>query len=130
MSDKIMRVGMEEVTRKKHELLVQNLCKDGDEILQSLCPEKAHLLHMIIGLSGEVGELLDSIKKHVFYEQQPNTANFIEELGDIEFYLQGLRSALNLNRNDILEGNLDKLSTRYNEGSFSNKAAKERADKS
>tara|TARA_R110000824_G_scaffold265911_1_gene454844 strand:- start:420 stop:809 length:390 start_codon:yes stop_codon:yes gene_type:complete len=108
--------------------MVQRLSKDGGEIVESLSPEGAHLWHMASALCGEAGELFDAIKKHVIYEKDLDMMNVIEELGDLEFYMEGLRSSLQITRGEILARNLLKLDRRYGP-QFSNAAAQERADK-
>jgi NTP pyrophosphatase (non-canonical NTP hydrolase) len=113
---------------KAHTEMVLALAKPGEDVLASLTPEKAHLWHMITGLSGEVGELLDSIKKHVIYNKELDIGNVVEEKGDIEFYLKGLRTALNITREEVLRHNLLKLAKRYG-GKYSDSAAQARADK-
>jgi NTP pyrophosphatase (non-canonical NTP hydrolase) len=112
-----------------HEKLVRRLAKPGQDIADEMTGSKAHLLHMILGVSGEAGELLDAIKKHVIYNKPLDFKNIIEELGDLEFYLTGLRDELQLDREIILEQNIEKLNKRYASGQFSDKEAKERADK-
>ena len=54
--------------------------KLGQDILDSLTPEKCHLLHMAYGVIGEAGEALDADGKE----------HLLEECGDMEFYLQGM----------------------------------------
>lgn len=68
-----------------HPQLVAALVKPGQDIIDSLTPQKAHLWHMASALLGEVAELADalSIKE-----------NIVEELGDVEFYLEGFRAAM------------------------------------
>lgn len=109
--------------------MVQSLAKPGEAILKSLTPEKADLLHMCNALPGEVGELLDALKKHIIYEQRIDMSNVIEELGDIEFYLEHIRRLLFIRREDTLQANIDKLKIRYENMAFSNEAATIRADK-
>ena len=84
---------------------------------------------MAVGVSGEAGELLDAIKKHCVYQKQINMNNVIEEAGDILFYLTGLLNDLNISLEDCIKANMDKLSKRYPNGSYSNAAAIARADK-
>lgn len=91
--------------------------------------QETHLIHMIMGASGETGELLDAIKKHVIYKQELDLNNVIEELGDIEFYLEGLRAAVGITRAQTLSSNISKLLQRYPSGSYSDAAAQERQDK-
>jgi NTP pyrophosphatase (non-canonical NTP hydrolase) len=115
--------------RPTHPQLVQALVKPGEAIVASLTPDDAHLLHMTIGVSGEAGELLDAVKKAVIYRKPLDRQNVIEELGDLEFYLEGIRAALGVTREECLEANIDKLSVRYKGLSYSDTAAQERADK-
>jgi NTP pyrophosphatase (non-canonical NTP hydrolase) len=111
-----------------HAVMVRNLAKDGGDIIKSLTPESAHLWHMASALCGEAGEVFDAIKKFVIYEKTLDINNVIEELGDIEFYLEGIRASLGITRLETLANNVLKLDQRYGEG-YSNSAAQERADK-
>ncbi len=43
--------------------MVRALAKPGEKIAAEITGLDAHLLHMIVGISGESGELLDAIKK-------------------------------------------------------------------
>lgn len=113
-----------------HPELVAALVKPGEQILRELTPSDCNLIHMAVGLAGEAsGELLDAIKAHVIYRKPLNMQNIIEELGDIEFYLEGLRQELKIPREDCLEENIRKLSRRYDTLKYSDTAAVERADK-
>jgi len=84
---------------------------------------------MAMGISGESGELLDAIKKHTIYGKELDLENVIEELGDIEFYMEGLRASLGITRGQVLRANTAKLLKRYSKGSYSNEAAIAREDK-
>ncbi len=44
------------------------------------------LLHAFIGLETEVGEILDALKKHIFYGKELDVVNLAEELGDLDWY--------------------------------------------
>ena len=95
----------------------------------SLNPCRASLSHMGMLLASEVGELLSPIKGWIYYGKRLDQANVVEELGDIEFALAGIRQILGITREETLEGNIKKLSKRYSEGVYSDRAAIERADK-
>lgn len=124
---------MDKVFVKDNELnyedFVSSLTKDGQDILDTLTPEKAHIVHMAIGVVGEAGELIDAIKKYVIYCKDLDLENVIEECGDIEFYMQDLRKAIGISREQTLQANADKLSVRYSEGKYSDVAAQVREDK-
>jgi len=63
--------------------MVRALCKPGNEIVNELDSKKAHVLHMAIGIMGESVELLEGLIKD-------DKENISEELGDIEFYFEGM----------------------------------------
>ena len=111
-----------------HTDLVKALTKPGHDIRNEMTATNAHLIHMVIGISGEAGELLDAIKKATIYQKPLDMENIIEELGDLEFYMEGLRQKLFLTREEILAHNIQKLQKRYGE-KYSDKAAQERKDK-
>lgn len=112
-----------------HAEMVSKLAKSGDDIVAELTPKDTHLVHMAIGVSGEAGELLDAIKKGAIYRKPYDRANLIEELGDIEFYLEGLRQGLGITREETIQANIDKLAVRYQGFKYSDQAAQARADK-
>lgn len=116
-------------TEEEYSDFVLSICKPGKDIIEDMEPRKAHELHMAIGVAGEAGELLDAIKKYVVYNKDLDLENVIEELGDLEFYMEGLRSSLGVSRTEVIVHNVRKLSRRYSAGSFSNKQAQDRADK-
>lgn len=66
-----------------HSDMVRTLAKDGQKLIDQLTPNTAHALHMAVGISGEVAELLNAIVND-------DRDNCLEELGDIEFYFEGL----------------------------------------
>lgn len=109
--------------------MVAALAKPGAAIQAEMTPEQAHILHMAIGIAGEAGELLDAIKKAVVYQKPIDMVNVVEELGDLEFYMQGLRAPLGITRDECIEANIAKLSVRYSSGAYSNAQAITRADK-
>lgn len=111
----------------EHAQLVLETCKPGKSI--ALTSLSAHLIHMALGMAGEAGELVDAIKKHAIYCKPLDSENIIEELGDLEWYMQGLRAALCITREEVLEANIKKLRKRYSSGSYSNEQAQQRKDK-
>ncbi len=109
--------------------MVTVLAKPGEDILKQITAKECNMLHMAVGISGEAGELLDAIKKTAIYKKPIDMANVIEELGDLEFYMEGIRQELNITRQETIHGNISKLSKRYAGFRYSNQAALNRADK-
>ena len=112
-----------------HSEMVAMLAKPGIDIRNNLTGDDCHLMHMTVGISGEAGELLDAAKKAFIYRKPIDRENVIEELGDIEFYMEGLRQGLDITREETIQGNINKLAERYKGFKYSDTAAQERADK-
>lgn len=104
-----------------YEQFVCNLVKDMGSVDNDMT-------HMILGIAGEAGEIVDAIKKRVIYDKPLNLTNVVEELGDLEFYMAGLRQVLGIRRSETLDANIAKLQVRYKDG-YSDAAAVARADK-
>jgi NTP pyrophosphatase (non-canonical NTP hydrolase) len=109
--------------------MVTKLVKSPYEIMDAINHFKLDLTHATLGIAGEAGEIVDAVKKHVIYEKPLDRENLIEELGDMEFYLEQLRQALGITREQTLEANMKKLEVRYKGFNYSDKQAHERADK-
>lgn len=71
------------------------------------------LLHGVIGLCTEIGELQDQVKRYIFYGKSLDVVNVEEELGDFCWYIAIICNSLNLDWNVILNKNIDKLKARY-----------------
>lgn len=109
---------------------VMALAKPGYVIADQLTPDKAHRLHMAVGIAGEAGELLDAVKKEAIYNKPLDRDNVIEELGDLKFYITGLMYSLDITEEEVEDYNRAKLGKRYGQLVYSDQAAQDRADKS
>lgn len=125
--------GFDEEVQERHAEMVSKLVKDPREILEDILANDIYqdldLLHSVLGISGEAGELVDAIKKHVIYNKPLDRENVIEELGDMEFYLEQLRQAVGVTREETLQANINKLAKRYPNFQYTNQRAHERTDK-
>lgn len=122
-------------TKIVFEDMVSGLKKPGDAILANLTGDKADLWHMATGVAGEGGELLDAIKRHVVYGKDLDVDNVIEELGDLEFFMEGVRQVVSqltgrqITRTTTLDANVAKLGQRYIGHKYSDAQAITRRDK-
>lgn len=109
---------------------VYALKKSQKALLNEATGHKLDANHMAIGVASEAGELLDCVKKYVIYNKPIDMTNLVEELGDIEFYLEGLRQSFNIKRSETLLANKDKLAKRYESLVYTDQEASDRKDKS
>ncbi len=89
--------------------------------------DRARLLDAAAGLAEEAGEVLGTIRKHLFQDRPLDREVVTRELGDALWCLSALASSLDLSLGDVAHTNLDKLRLRYPEG-FTPQAAVERRD--
>ena len=95
---------------KINDLKIGNRGEDTPEI------ELGGVLNAALGLSGEVGELNDILKKWIFHEKQLDIDHAKKEAGDICWYLAMLCESFGWNFDEIMQINIDKLKARYPEG--------------
>ena len=88
------------------------------------------IFNACLGLSGEVGETLDLIKKWIFHEKpllNEDIEHLKKELGDIMWYMAMMCHSFGFDLDEIMQMNIDKLRARYPEG-FSAERANNRAE--
>jgi NTP pyrophosphatase (non-canonical NTP hydrolase) len=74
------------------------------------------MINGCLGLSGEVGEVVDIVKKHLYQGHELDKDKIKNELGDVCWYIATLAESMNIKFSDILKGNIEKLEKRYPDG--------------
>lgn len=74
--------------------------------------EHGELLHAVLGLNGEVGELTDLIKKSAVYGRPWEGDKILSELGDVIHYYMRVAHLLGYSLPTIMEANKQKLEAR------------------
>lgn len=72
-----------------------------------------NLTHGVIGIETEAGELLDVVKKFLFYGKEIDFINVKEEVGDLLFYVALILKVMGASFEEVMERNIEKLSVRY-----------------
>lgn len=108
-------------TESHHFYMGQHSAKGLNGMLRKKRPTQ-RILHAALGISTEAGELLDAVKKSLFYGKPLDRTNLIEELGDLEWYMAVLRDELGVTQEQVQAVNLAKLQIRYPER-FTSEAA-------
>jgi NTP pyrophosphatase (non-canonical NTP hydrolase) len=78
--------------------------------------KKDVLINGVMGLCGEAGEAIDIVKKHLAQGQELDRERLIGELGDIAWYLAETATVLDVDLEEVLTRNIEKLKRRYPEG--------------
>lgn len=69
-----------------------------------------------LGLAGEVGEVVEVVKKYVFHGHALDLVMLQKELGDVLWYVAGMCTVLGLDMSTVMQANINKLMSRYPEG--------------
>ncbi len=87
------------------------------------------LLHGGMGLATESAELVDALKKHLFYGKPLDRTNLVEEMGDLFWYCAILADALDVSFQEVMDKNIAKLKARYGDKFTSHAALNRNLDK-
>ena len=66
-----------------------------------------------MGMQTEIGELVDVYKREIFYNKPIDEVNIIEEISDCAWYIALLCDHLDIDFEQILQININKLRKRY-----------------
>ena len=81
------------------------------------------ILNGCLGLSGEVGEFNDMVKKWIFHEKPLDEEHAQKEIGDVMWYVAMICHSFGWDLDKIMQQNIDKLKARYPEGFDVDKSA-------
>jgi NTP pyrophosphatase (non-canonical NTP hydrolase) len=81
------------------------------------------LLHGATGIATEAGELLDQVKKHIFYGKPLDRVNVLEECGDVIWYVVLALNATGYSLQDVIDTLIPKLEARYAKKRFTESEA-------
>lgn len=76
-------------------------------------PQIARLIHGMIGVCTEAGELQDQVKKHLIYGKRLDMTNVMEEIGDVLWYCALTLDAAGFTFEECMRTNIDKLRKRF-----------------
>ena len=90
--------------------------KDDNMLLERDGKDIGGVFNACLGLSGEVGELNDMIKKWIFHEKPFDEEHAKKELGDVMWYVAMMCESFGWDLDEIMQMNVDKLKARYPKG--------------
>lgn len=113
-------------------MIIDSITKYQDEACatfkehRALSPEEAMLLDWALGLPGEVGEVCELIKHHIFHGEELDMMKLAKELGDVQWYISAIAKTTAVPMDGILSLNIGKLSHRYSGKGYDKKASANR----
>lgn len=78
--------------------------------------KKDVLINGVMGLCGESGEVIDIVKKHLAQGHELDREKIIKELGDVAWYMAEIATVLDVELEEVLTLNIEKLKKRYPDG--------------
>lgn len=94
---------------------MDSLTEYQQRAIRTANPDADLLVMSSLGLSGEVGEYNEIVKKYLFHHRQMKEVDVCLELGDILWYLAIAAHAQGLTLERVAEANIMKLSERHPE---------------
>jgi NTP pyrophosphatase (non-canonical NTP hydrolase) len=105
----------------------QEYMKRIERTMNNDLTDKEKLVMLVLGMAGEIGELVDNVKKHIFHGHPLDIDDTKKELGDVEWYRNHFMKLLDIDPSEVRALNIAKLEKRYKEG-FSEEASLKRVD--
>lgn len=84
--------------------------------------QSARLVHALLGIGGESGELQDQLKRHLVYGKDLDIVNLKEELGDLMWYCALALDEIGSSFDEVMAMNIAKLRARFPGGFTEEKA--------
>jgi len=84
-------------------------------IISRLSDKNIDLLHGAMGISTEANEILDVMKKHLFYGKEINELDLMYECSDCLWYIAIILNQLGYSFDEVMTKNIEKLKKRYPE---------------
>jgi NTP pyrophosphatase (non-canonical NTP hydrolase) len=89
--------------------------RDFESIKSRINDHTIRLQHGAYGVSTEAGEILDMLKKHIYYGKPIDYTNIEEEIGDALYYCALMLDEIDVSFEDVMDKNIKKLAARYPE---------------
>lgn len=70
----------------------------------------------LLGIQGETGEVADIFKKYLYQGHSIDFMDVREEIGDVLYYIGLLCETMDMDMEEIMKENIEKLRERYPEG--------------
>jgi NTP pyrophosphatase (non-canonical NTP hydrolase) len=87
-----------------------------EAVKTAIYPDALRVLYPTLGLSGEVGELCNKVKKVYRDGAELDRKDLEKELGDVLWYMAALAEDLGIDLGTVAEINLEKLKDRQERG--------------
>jgi NTP pyrophosphatase (non-canonical NTP hydrolase) len=79
-------------------------------------PEKYAIVYPALGMIGEAGEVSEKVKKWLRGDRELDKPELVKELGDVLWYITALADDLGYTLEDVVNMNVEKLSSRRDRG--------------
>lgn len=76
-------------------------------------PLKERAIQAAFGITGESGEIVDSLKKTLYHGHDFSRADLVKELGDLLWYVAEMGSVWGIGLDEVAQVNIAKLKARY-----------------
>lgn len=79
-------------------------------------PEQHAIVYPALGMIGEAGEVSEKVKKWLRGDRELDKMDLVKEVGDVLWYAASLAHDLGYTLQDVVDANVDKLTSRKDRG--------------
>lgn len=79
-------------------------------------PERHAIIYPTLGIVGEGGEIAEKVKKWLRGDRELDKRELVKEAGDVLWYITSLADDLGYSLRDVMEINMEKLTSRKERG--------------
>lgn len=98
---------------KEEKMTLQQYQQEAARTFLSTGDKDKDILHCLVGLQTEIGELADPFKKGIYYGKEVDLVNVGEEIADSLWYIVNLCRLTGINLDQQLKNNIQKLKVRF-----------------
>jgi NTP pyrophosphatase (non-canonical NTP hydrolase) len=108
----------EHIKQNKNRIKIMKEFNEYNEFVKSMkvYPEKHAIVYPALGLAGEAGEISEKVKKWLRGDKELDKVEVLKEAGDCLWYLASIADDLGYTLQDMVEANVEKLSSRKERG--------------
>ena len=129
MNTPTMTTGLYKEEKKiNQEYSLKDYQQDASRTFLSKGDLEKDILHCLVGMQTELGELADPFKKQIYYGKSIDMVNVSEEIADTMWYLVNLARLTNVDLLKSLTNNIEKLKVRFPEKFTSDNAINRNID--
>jgi NTP pyrophosphatase (non-canonical NTP hydrolase) len=126
MIPNLLTVSSQEGQQRRRHMDITEYAKEVHRTC-NITDQKELLTLAALGIAGEAGEVVDTVKKVLYHSHELDISSLSKEVGDLLWYMVLLCDTVGFTLDDVMQANVEKLRKRYPHG-FDTQKSRERQE--